>query len=268
MLTYPQIDPVIIAIGPLAIRWYSLAYIAGILLGWWLLKNVDLRATRKVITDVLREDVVVWAIAGVILGGRIGYVLFYNFSFFMQEPMAILRVWEGGMSFHGGLIGVTAAFALLARKHKVPFVDFMDRVALVTPVGLFFGRIANFINGELYGRVTDSPFGMVFPHGGELPRHPSQLYEAGLEGLVLGLVLWCVWRARGLDAVGRISGVFLLGYGCARFVVEFAREPDAQLGLLAAQMSMGQWLCVPMIAFGGWLVLTSAKRKVSDVVAG
>lgn len=267
MLTYPNIDPVIIAIGPLAIRWYSLAYIAGVLSGWWLLGRVDRRAKRAVMTDALREDIVVYAIVGIILGGRIGYILFYNFSFFIENPMAMLRVWEGGMSFHGGLLGTIVAFALLSKKHKAPFVQVMDRIAIVTPIGLFFGRLANFINGELYGRVTDSPFGMVFPHGGDLPRHPSQLYEAGLEGLALGLVLWVVWRCRGLDAIGRMSGMFLLGYGIARFMVEFAREPDAQLGLLAAHMSMGQWLCVPMIVYGGWLVVASVKRKVVDVVA-
>ena len=267
MLTFPQIDPVLIAIGPLAIRWYSLAYIAGILGGWWLLGRVDARSKRPMLSEALREDIVVWAIGGIILGGRIGYILFYNLPYFLHDPAAMLKVWEGGMSFHGGLLGILIAFWLLARKHRVSFFELMDRIALVTPIGLFFGRIANFINGELFGRVTDSAFGMVFPHGGALPRHPSQLYEAGLEGIVLGLVLWSVWRLRGLDAVGRLGGLFLAGYGVCRFVVEFAREPDAQLGLLAAQMSMGQWLCVPMIIYGGWLALSSSRRKVADVVA-
>jgi phosphatidylglycerol---prolipoprotein diacylglyceryl transferase len=267
MLSYPHIDPVLISVGPLAIRWYSLAYIAGILGGWWLLGRVDARSKRPMLSPALRDDIVVWAIGGIILGGRIGYILFYNLPYFLHEPTAILKVWEGGMSFHGGLLGVLIAFGLLARKHKVNFFELMDRIALVTPIGLFFGRLANFINGELFGRVTDSPFGMVFPYGGALPRHPSQLYEAGLEGVVLGVVLWLAWRAYALDAVGRLGGLFLAGYGVCRFVVEFAREPDAQLGLLALQMSMGQWLCVPMIAYGTWLVSTSSRRKVSDVVA-
>lgn len=262
LLTFPTIDPVIFQIGPIALRWYSLAYMIGIVGGWWYLGVLD-RCTSPFFTTEQRDDVILWAIAGVILGGRFGYVLFYNFGYFVQNPMEIVQVWQGGMSFHGGVIGVTLAFWLYARRNAMHWVPLMDRIACVTPIGLFFGRIANFINGELYGRTTDAYFGMVFPSGGALPRHPSQLYEAALEGLVVGLILWFMATQRhALGFAGRCSGIFLSGYGISRFMVEYVREPDAHLGFIFASFSMGQLLCIPMIACGVWLIIRSAKQPV------
>ena len=246
------------SIGPLAVRWYSLAYIAGIILGWMYISRLQRRMTHLPMRPSQLDDMIMWAVFGVILGGRLGYVLFYNPGYYLAHPMEILTVWEGGMSFHGGMLGVIIAFYLFSRRHGFPFLSVMDLVAMAAPVGLFFGRLANFINGELFGRVTDHPWGMVFPRGGPSPRHPSQLYEAVLEGAVLFILLFVVaWFRDGLDRRGLISGLFLLGYGMARFSVEFVREPDAHLGLLAIGLSMGQWLCLPMILVGLFLVVRS-----------
>jgi phosphatidylglycerol:prolipoprotein diacylglycerol transferase len=268
LLSFPAIDPVLIQLGPLAVRWYSLAYIAGVLGGYWWVGRVDGRGGKPLLSAAQREDVVVWAIVGIVLGGRIGYVLFYNLSYYLAHPVHILSLWEGGMSFHGGLIGVIVSFALFARKHGLPFVTLMDRIACAAPIGLFFGRLANFVNGELYGRASDVAWAMVFPRGGEMPRHPSQLYEAAAEGLVLFLVLACLaTRTKALQRPGVVCGVFMAGYGLARFLIEYAREPDAQLGLFFSFISMGQILCLPMIALGAWLMLTSKQRVVADVPA-
>lgn len=261
-LPFPAIDPVIVQLGPFALRWYALAYVGGLLLGWFMTKRLVLRPGWKITPEDV-DDLLFHITLGVILGGRLGYVLFYNLPSYLEHPAQILMVWQGGMSFHGGLIGVLVAMAVFARQRRVPFLDVADAVAAVTPLGLLFGRIANFINGELFGRVTDLPFGMVFPHGGPEPRHASQLYEAFLEGLVLLVIVqWIARRPRTPQSRGLIGGVFLFGYGLARFLVEFAREPDAQLGYLWGGLTMGQVLCVPMAALGLWLILrTRAVAK-------
>ncbi len=257
-IAFPVIDPVIVEIGPFAIRWYALAYIGGLVLGWlylrWLVQRPGWRLT---IEDL--DDLLLYITLGVVLGGRLGYVLFYKPGFYLAHPGEILAVWQGGMSFHGGLIGVLAAMALFAWKRGIPFLEIGDAVAAAVPVGLFFGRIANFINGELFGRASDVPWAMAFPHGGPEPRHPSQLYEAGLEGLLLFLVLfWIARQPRMPESRGRIGGLFLIGYGLARSFVELFREPDAHLGyLLGGSVTMGQILSVPMILAGLFLLARS-----------
>lgn len=252
MLTYPNIDPVALEIGPLLIRWYALAYLAGILIGWVYIKWLDACQPQPLLQKKQLDDLMIWGIAGIILGGRLGYVLFYNFPYFAENPAEIIEIWRGGMSFHGGMLGVIIMFYLFSRKEKISFLRLIDLIAAAAPIGLFFGRLANFINGELYGRVTGSPFGMVFPHGGPEPRHPSQLYEAALEGFLLFLVLFYCARFTKLleNRPGTIGAIFLIGYGLARFTVEFFREPDAQLGFLALGFSMGQWLSLPMMLAG------------------
>ena len=254
VLPYPAIDPVLLQIGPVAIRWYALAYIAGLCGGWryvvWLNRGPGALMERK---DV--DDLLFWVTIGVILGGRIGSVLFYNPAYYLAHPLEIFAIWRGGMAFHGGLLGVVVVIILFARQRKIPLLSLADMIAAATPIGLFFGRIANFINGELYGRVTDVPWAMVFPTGGPLPRHPSQLYEAALEGLVLFLLLfWLVQRRRIFERPGFATGVFLLGYGLARGTVELLREPDAHIGLLAGGSTMGQLLSIPMLLLGLYLI--------------
>lgn len=257
-IPFPAIDPVLVEIGPFAIRWYALAYIVGLLLGWRYCLHLAARAPRLVTRDHI-DDFFLWATLGVVLGGRLGYVLFYQPGYFVEHPLQILFVWQGGMSFHGGLIGVILAMYLFARQRGIPFFALTDIVASATPIGLLLGRIANFINGELYGRQSDVPWAMVFPdpNSGGLPRHPSQLYEAALEGVVLFLLLFALAHfTRASERLGRLSGVFLIGYGTARFIVEFFREPDAQLGyLLGGTVTMGQILSLPMIALGIVLAL-------------
>lgn len=260
-IPYPSIDPIIFQVGPLAIRWYSLAYIGGLIFAWRYILHMAERspdvASRK---DV--DDFLVWATLGVVLGGRIGYVLFYNFSYYIENPLLALQVWRGGMSFHGGVLGVIVAGLIFVRRRGISALRFADMVACATPIGLLLGRLANFINGELFGRVTDVPWGMVFPHGGDLPRHPSQLYEAFLEGLVLFIVLYVLSRNEKLRSrTGFLTGVFLLGYSLARAFVELFRQPDAHLGVLAAGMTMGQWLSVPMILGGLYLIIRSGKEN-------
>lgn len=260
-MNFPDISPIAFEIGPLVVRWYALAYVVGILVAQRYVMWLDNR--RPILSEKARDDLILYGVIGVILGGRIGYTLFYNFQYYMHNPLEVLHVWQGGMSFHGGFAGILIAFFIYARKYRINWLQLMDLLAVATPVGLFLGRLANFVNGELYGRVTDSPLGMVFPRGGDLPRHPSQLYEAGLEGLLLGLILWYLaTRTKALNYRGIIGGVFVGGYGLARFIVEFFREPDAQLGYLTLGLTMGQWLCVPMILVGGWLV-GSARGRVN-----
>jgi len=249
-IAFPNIDPTLIEIGPFAIRWYALAYIAGILLGWryalLLARWSPVRFERRTIDDFL-----IWVTLGIVLGGRLGYVLFYKPSYFLAHPGEILMLWQGGMSFHGGLIGVILAIILFALKRRIPMFALGDLVASVVPIGLFFGRLANFVNGELFGRVSDVPWAIVYPNGGPEPRHPSQLYEAGLEGVVLFVVIYLAWRFTPLrNRPGAIGGLFLLGYGLARFTVEFFREPDAFLGFLFAGATMGQLLSLPMMLVG------------------
>lgn len=262
LLTFPDIDPVLISIGPVAIRWYALAYIAGIVLGYWFIKRINRRDSPPLLTAKQIEDMMVWAILGIMLGGRLGYVIFYKAGYYLAHPLEIFAIWQGGMSFHGGMIGVILAFWFFARKHHIPYLRLMDLIACAAPIGLFFGRLANFINGELYGRITASPLGMIFPHGGPLPRHPSQIYEAALEGLLLFAILFLlVTCTRARQFPGLLGGVFLAGYGCARAFVELYREPDAHLGYVVAHISMGQLLCVPMIVGGLYLIATAKGRS-------
>ncbi len=254
-IPFPAIDPVLVEIGPFAIRWYALAYIAGIVLGWRLMRHL-VRWDPKVATPVQVDDFVTWATLGVILGGRLGYVLFYRPGYYLAHPLEIPAVWQGGMSFHGGALGVIIATVLFCRLNKLSILGFGDRLAAVAPIGLFFGRLANFINGELWGRVSDVPWAMVFPTGGPEPRHPSQLYQAGMEGLALFAVLMAMTLRPGLRArPGFVFGAFLMGYGLARCIGELFRQPDAFLGFLFAGATMGQLLSVPMMLVGLFLML-------------
>ncbi|MCK0196678.1 prolipoprotein diacylglyceryl transferase [Ancylobacter sp. 6x-1] len=265
VLPFPSIDPVLIAFGPFAIRWYALAYIAGLILGWWLAKRLcerdGLWGGKAAIPPEAFDDAVVWIAFGVILGGRIGYVLFYNLDYYLQNPIAALTVWHGGMSFHGGFLGSILAMALFCRRRGLPLLSMLDIAAAVVPIGLFFGRLANFINGELWGRTSDVPWAMVFPTGGPLPRHPSQLYEAGLEGLLMFLILMIAAKRGALARPGLIAGLFVFLYGCARITVEFVREPDPQLGYLYGDwLTMGMLLSLPMLALGASLMLRARSR--------
>jgi phosphatidylglycerol:prolipoprotein diacylglycerol transferase len=259
-LTFPAIDPVAIDLGFFAVRWYALAYIVGLLLGWryilWLSAKSPVTMNRK---DA--DDILVWMALGVILGGRLGYVLFYKAEYYASNPLEILQVWNGGMAFHGGLLGVTAAGLLFSWQRKLNPWRVGDLLGVVAPIGLLLGRIANFINGELFGRPTDSPLGMVFPHGGPYPRHPSQLYEAALEGVLLLIVMALFFRQDGIRRrPGMLLGIFLIGYGLARSTAEFFREPDAHLGFILGPVTMGQILSVPMILLGLG-ILVYARRK-------
>lgn len=261
MLSYPSIDPVLIHIGPVAIRWYSLAYIGGILLGWWIIAREHAQRPVANLSKKALDDMIIWAVFGIILGGRLGYVLFYKPGFYLSNPAQIFHVWEGGMSFHGGLLGTILAFWLFCRRHKIVFLQITDLLACVAPIGLFLGRIANFINGELYGRASDAPWAMVFPDGGDVARHPSQLYEAGLEGIVLfTLMMILLKRTRLREQPGKLSGIFLCGYALARIIAEHFREPDAFLGFLLAGSTMGQLLSLPMLAAGLYFVLRRARE--------
>lgn len=260
MLTYPDIDPVALQFGPLKIHWYGISYVAGILIAWWLLR---LRATRFHFTYQRVADLVFYITVGIIIGGRLGSVLFYNLPYYLEHPLEIIMINRGGMSFHGGLIGVLLAFAWFAHKTGTRFFEVSDFVAPVVPVGLFFGRIANFINGELWGAPSNLPWAMVFPHpaAGNVPRHPSQLYEALLEGVLLFFILW-FYSAKPRPAMA-VSGLFLTGYGLFRTLVEFVREPDTNIGyLLFGWVTMGQLLSAPMI-IAGLLLLWLGYRKKS-----
>ncbi len=264
LIPYPEIDPVLIQLGPFAIRWYALAYIAGLVIGWRVMRRVCTEPP-KILSPLKIDDFLLWAALGVILGGRIGYVLFYKPGFYIEHPLAVLTLWEGGMSFHGGLLGVVAAILAFAIRNKTDPFMLSDLVAIVAPIGLFFGRLANFINGELWGRVTDVQWAMLFPRGGPLPRHPSQIYQAFFEGVLLLLLVAAVWKLTdGRRRPGLLTGVFCAGYGVARIAGEFFREPDAHLGYLWGPLTMGMLLSVPMLAFGGWLIARAyAKPKLS-----
>ena len=251
-----QIDPVALSIGSLQLRWYGLMYLAGFGLGWMLGRW---RASRPgsgwTGPDV--DDLLTCVMIGIILGGRLGYVLFYDLPVYINDPMEIVRIWNGGMSFHGGLLGVLGAFWYFARTRGRTFLEVSDFIAPLIPQGLFFGRLGNFINGELWGKVSDAPWAIVFPGAGPLPRHPSQLYEAALEGLLLFIMVWVFSRKP--RKVGAVSGLFAFGYGVFRFAVEFVRMPDVQLGYLAfGWLTMGQLLCVPLILAGAWLLCRKA----------
>ncbi|MEJ5898510.1 prolipoprotein diacylglyceryl transferase [Ochrobactrum teleogrylli] len=270
-LAFPNIDPVIFSIGPLAVHWYGLGYVVGIMFAWWygkkLLRSHRLWAhNQPPMAPEALDDFVIWAALGVVLGGRIGYVLFYNFSYYLSNPLAIPAVWDGGMSFHGGILGTTIAMILFARSRGIKVWSMFDVVAAGVPVGLGVVRIANFINSELWGRVSDAPWAVYFPNGGPLPRHPSQLYEAFLEGFVLFFVLLLlVWVGRKLKKPGFIAGAFVTGYGLSRIAVEFFREPDAQLGyLVGGWLTMGMVLSVPMVLIGLWAMWRANRAAAKD----
>jgi phosphatidylglycerol:prolipoprotein diacylglycerol transferase len=271
VIPFPAIDPVLIHLGPFAIRWYALAYIGGILLGWGycraLIRNERIwggnsSKSMAPLNVVDFDDFVLWVTLGIILGGRTGYVLFYNLPHFAAHPLEIFQLWNGGMSFHGGFVGCVVAVILFARARGLPVLSVGDLTCAAGPIGLFFGRIANFINGELWGRPTDVPWAMVFPYGGPLPRHPSQLYEAMLEGLLLFIVLWLLIRAGALRRPGLIIGSFACCYAVARTICEFFREPDAQLGFLWGGATMGQLLSLPLFLAGIGFIVYALKHPI------
>ena len=257
-IPFPDLDPVLVAIGPFALRWYALAYMAGIVLGWLYLRRAASWAPAILDREKI-DDLLLWATLGIVVGGRLGYALFYKPGYFFDHPLEIFMVWKGGMSFHGGLLGIAFVVARAARAGGAPVLALADRVAMVAPIGLFFGRLANFVNAELYGRPSELPWAVVFPGGGPAGRHPSQLYEAALEGLLLLVVLAILGRSATLRARhGFLAGVFLGGYGLARGIAELFREPDAHLGFPWGGLTMGQLLCLPMLAAG--LVLVARAR--------
>jgi phosphatidylglycerol:prolipoprotein diacylglycerol transferase len=274
VIPYPEIDPAVftIAVGgfEFSLRWYALAYIAGLVLGWrmmvWLMRRPALWPGEKApMAPEAPEALLTWMVLAVILGGRLGYVIFYDPAHFLANPGDIPKIWQGGMSFHGGFVGVILAAALFARARRIPLLQLADALALAAPAGLFFGRIANFINGELWGRVSDVPWAMVFPGAGPEPRHPSQLYEAGLEGLVLGALMWWLALGRGwLRRPGAVTGVFFLGYGAARSFVENFRQWDAHLGYVvewgSGGLTMGQLLSLPMVLIGLGFLWHAGRR--------
>jgi len=263
MLIHPQFDPAAIRIGSFAIHWYGLMYLMAfaqfLLLGRVRIQTPRYQALGWTYKDL--EDLLFAGVLGVVLGGRIGYTMFYMPSFYLSHPLSIFKIWEGGMSFHGGLLGVLIALLWFAKKKNTQFFVVSDLVAPLVPFGLAFGRLGNFINGELWGRPTDLPWAMIFPLVDSVPRHPSQIYQLLGEGVLLGVVLWIY--ASKPRRVGQISGLFLLGYGLCRFLAEYAREPDAFLGLLGLGLSMGQWLCVPMIVFGIYLMQCRSETLAS-----
>lgn len=264
-LAYPEISPIMFSIGPVAIRWYSMAYLLGILFAWWQ-ASLRIKKYNLGLSKENCEDAAFAATLGIILGGRIGYILFYGTAQYWQNPWEMLAIWHGGMSFHGGIFGVIAALFIYTRRIKYPFLKLTDLVAPLVPVGIFLGRIANFINDELWGRITDVAWAVRFPHGGYLPRHPSQIYEAFLEGILLYIILNLLWRQKWCrEHEGFISGVFLLGYAVCRMFVEQFREPDVQLGFLRFGLTMGQWLSLPIIGLGVWLIICPlvVRKKIN-----
>ena len=266
MLIHPQFDPIAIHLGSFGIHWYGLMYLVGFLgglwLGKWRVKSMRTVYPNYPWQDSDPDDMLFYIALGVILGGRLGYVLFYQPSYYFHHPLEIFFLWQGGMSFHGGFLGVLTAMALFARKSQKSWLQIMDFVAPLVTIGLGAGRLGNFINGELWGRPTDVPWGMIFPKVDELPRHPSQLYEFGLEGLALFSILWIFSRKP--RPVGAVSALFLICYGSFRFLVEFTREPDSFLGLLSLGLSMGQWLSLPMIIAGIWLMIRSYRKASAE----
>ncbi|NVK36030.1 MAG: prolipoprotein diacylglyceryl transferase [Rhodobacteraceae bacterium] len=266
VLPFPAIDPILLEIGPFALRWYALAYIVGILLAWrymrFVVQQEHLWGATKRPTPVDIDDFIVWATFGIILGGRLGYVLFYNPAYYLANPVEALQLWSGGMSFHGGFLGTVVAMILFAWRRQISIWRLFDLAGTAAPIGLFFGRIANFINSELWGRPTDVPWAFVFPTGGPEPRHPSQLYEASLEGILLFVVIaFLTFRFKLLRKPGFIAGAFACGYGIARCFVEFYRVPDPQLGYLAGFLTMGMLLSLPMILIGAGVMIWAAKRQ-------
>jgi phosphatidylglycerol:prolipoprotein diacylglycerol transferase len=268
VIAFPAIDPVALEIGPFQLRWYALAYIGGIVLGWWLARRLCPLPPRAATKDQV-DDLVTWVTLGIIIGGRLGYALFYRPGYYITAPWEALYVWQGGMSFHGGMLGVVIALLWFCRRRSIDPFLLGDRVAVVVPIGLFLGRLANFANGELWGRVSDVPWAMVFPHGGPEPRHPSQLYQAFLEGICLFILLMLLVRIPAIRSrPGLLSGVFLVGYGVARLVGELFRQPDAHLGFLVAGITMGQLLSLPMVAAGLWLIRRARARPARSEALG
>lgn len=265
-MPFPDIDPIIFSIGPFAVRWYALAYIIGLLGGWWYVRMLcakpQLWGNNRIPQPQEIDDLILWVALGVVLGGRVGYVLFYNFDYYAAHPSEMIAVWKGGMSFHGGLAGAALAIILFARRIAINPLSLLDVVAVVAPLGIGFGRVANFINSELWGRVAvDVPWGVVFPNGGVLPRHPSQLYEAFSEGLLLLIIMAILVRLFGFKRPGFLTGAFGVGYAVARTVCEFFREPDPQLGFLLGtnSLTMGMILSIPL-AIGGIYLMKRALR--------
>jgi phosphatidylglycerol:prolipoprotein diacylglycerol transferase len=257
----PELNPVALQLGPLAIRWYSLAYIAGILFTMFWLKKCNEKS--NLMSQKAYDDWLMWAVFSILLGGRFGYVFFYNFSYFINHPLEIFAFWQGGMSFHGGLLGAIFGMWLFAKKYKIDVMKLWDVLAVAAPIGLFFGRLANFVNMELYGRVTGSDYGIIFPNAGELPRHPSQLYEASLEGIAMFVILFCLQRyIKIAQNRGFLSGMFLTLYGCFRILIENFREPDQQLGFIFGEMTMGQLLSLPPIFIGLLMIFFAVRQKI------
>jgi len=257
-MNFPNIDPIIFSIGPLAVRWYGLMYLLGFVGGYFMMCHIAKLRQWSVNKDTI-SDLLFYGVLGVVLGGRFGYTLFYNFPYYSQHPLEILYVWEGGMSFHGGLIGVVVAMLAFCFRRKLPLLKVTDLVVTAVPIGLGFGRIGNFINGELWGRTTDLPWGVIFPGAGSFPRHPSQLYEAGLEGAILLVLIYMLHRKN--VRIGVPSFCFLAFYGCFRFLVEMVRQPDSHLGFLWGGATMGQLLSLPMILIGVAGLLFVLKRN-------
>ncbi|MGX9429133.1 MULTISPECIES: prolipoprotein diacylglyceryl transferase [Bradyrhizobium] len=272
LIDFPVFNPIAISIGPIAIRWYALAYICGIVIGWiyarQMIKNEKLWGGPAPITMTQMDDFILWVTLGIIVGGRTGYVLFYNLPFFIQHPAEIFELWKGGMSFHGGFLGCVVAVMWFARRNRIPILSLGDLTTAVAPIGLFLGRLANFINSELWGRPADPslPWAMVFPNGGPLPRHPSQLYEAGLEGILLFTILAVMIRMGALKRPGLVLGSFILIYGIARIIGEHFREPDPQLGFLWGGPTMGMLLSVPMVIVGSIMVVMAWRRRAPQPV--
>ncbi len=257
---FPDISPVIFSIGPFALRWYAMAYLVGIVTAWILTKR-NIRKYNLGITTEQLDDLVFYTTLGIILGGRLGYVICYGDGYFWQHPAEILAVWHGGMSFHGGIAGVIIALYCFAKKYKFPYLKITDLVALYVPIGIFLGRLANFVNGELWGRITTVPWAVKFPDGGYLPRHPSQLYEALTEGILMFIILNLLWRKKFVrNHTGIISAVFLVIYGLSRISMEFFREPDRQIGYIAGSVTMGQILSLPFLILGLFILHRSLKR--------
>ena len=268
-MPFPDFDPVLLQIGPFAIRWYALAYVAGILVGWryvaGLIKNQALWGPRGAPATIPQvDDLILWITLGIILGGRLGHVFFYTPSLIFTDPLEVVKVWNGGMSFHGGALGVLIAVFIFTRVNKIDVLRIGDAITAAAPIGLFFGRIANFINGELWGRPTEVPWAFVFPHAGIMPRHPSQLYEAALEGLVLFLILrWATHGAKLLQRRGVVAGIFLLGYATVRTFIENFREPDNYLPNFPLGLTMGMMLSAPMFIGGAWLIWRGLREPLA-----
>ena len=266
---YPNIDPILFAVGPFEIRWYALAYIIGIIGAIYYAKKLVRQEAfwhnkQKRPSSQAIDDFMLWVTLGILFGGRLGYVLFYDFGYFISHPLDIFAIWQGGMAFHGGLLGVFIAILLFAYKRDIPTWSLLDLAAASAPIGLFLGRLANFINGELFGRITNHPIGMIFPHGGDMPRHPSQLYQAAMEGILLFLLLYIAIRYfKALTRPGMVTGLFCIIYGFARIIAEIFREPDAHIGFLAGNITMGMLLSLPMIIVGFWIV--RVRRKKVDI---